>query len=110
MHISWTALLKRMRYLNIVFYKGIYNLKAIWSISSKKRTFISLLITNFFFFQNIFHGAMSLDQLFISRPSPIQPGPFTPIHGLFLCGSGAHPGGGVMGAAGRLAAQAVLSV
>ncbi|KAG7164129.1 Pyridine nucleotide-disulfide oxidoreductase domain-containing protein 2-like [Homarus americanus] len=53
---------------------------------------------------NIFHGSMSLDQLFISRPSPTQPSPFTPIDGLLLCGSGAHPGGGVMGAPGRLAA------
>ncbi|XP_071537319.1 LOW QUALITY PROTEIN: pyridine nucleotide-disulfide oxidoreductase domain-containing protein 2-like [Panulirus ornatus] len=57
---------------------------------------------------NIFHGAMTVDQMFISRPSPLQPGPFTPINGLFMCGAGAHPGGGVMGAAGRLAAHAVL--
>nr|XP_027209803.1 pyridine nucleotide-disulfide oxidoreductase domain-containing protein 2-like [Penaeus vannamei] len=57
---------------------------------------------------NIFHGSMSLDQLFISRPSSMQPGPFTPIPGLFLCGSGAHPGGGVMAAPGRLAALSAL--
>lgn len=59
---------------------------------------------------NIFHGAMSLDQLFISRPSAVQPSPFTPISGLLLCGSGAHPGGGVMGAPGRLAALSALSL
>ncbi|KAG0716905.1 Pyridine nucleotide-disulfide oxidoreductase domain-containing protein 2 [Chionoecetes opilio] len=57
---------------------------------------------------NIFHGAMSLDQLFVSRPSPLQAGPTTPIPGLLLCGAGAHPGGGVMGAAGRLASLAAL--
>ncbi|XP_045129040.1 pyridine nucleotide-disulfide oxidoreductase domain-containing protein 2-like isoform X2 [Portunus trituberculatus] len=57
---------------------------------------------------NIFHGAMSLDQLFVSRPSPLQAGPTTPIPGLLLCGSGAHPGGGVMGAAGRLASLTAL--
>nr|XP_053643612.1 pyridine nucleotide-disulfide oxidoreductase domain-containing protein 2-like [Cherax quadricarinatus] len=58
---------------------------------------------------NIFHGAMSLDQLLILRPSSMKPGPFTPIHGLLLCGSGAHPGGGVMGSPGRLAALSVLT-
>ncbi|XP_068221453.1 pyridine nucleotide-disulfide oxidoreductase domain-containing protein 2-like [Palaemon carinicauda] len=57
---------------------------------------------------NIFHGAMSLDQLLISRPSSLQPSPFTPISGLLLCGAGAHPGGGVMGAPGRLAALSAL--
>ncbi|KAK7071141.1 Pyridine nucleotide-disulfide oxidoreductase domain-containing protein 2, partial [Halocaridina rubra] len=59
---------------------------------------------------NIFHGAMSLDQLFISRPSLSHPSPFTPISGLLLCGSGAHPGGGVMGAPGRLAALSALQL
>ncbi|KAK4306063.1 hypothetical protein Pmani_022091 [Petrolisthes manimaculis] len=58
---------------------------------------------------NIFHGAMSLDQLFTARPSVLQCGPFTPVTGLFLCGSGAHPGGGVMGAPGRLAALSALT-
>lgn len=57
---------------------------------------------------NIFQGAMSLDQLFVSRPSPLQVGPATPIRGLLLCGAAAHPGGGVMGAPGRLAALAAL--
>ena len=54
---------------------------------------------------NIFHGAMSLDQLYLARPSPVQPGPGTPVAGLLLCGAGAHPGGGVMGAPGAIAAQ-----
>ncbi|MCL4115996.1 UNVERIFIED_CONTAM: hypothetical protein GTU68_012207 [Idotea baltica] len=57
---------------------------------------------------NIFHGAMSLDQLYMARPTPFQVGPSTPIKGLYLCGSGAHPGGGVMGAPGFVAARAVI--
>lgn len=52
---------------------------------------------------------MSLDQLFTARPSTLQCGPLTPVPGLFLCGAGAHPGGGVMGAPGRLAALSALS-
>jgi phytoene dehydrogenase-like protein len=57
---------------------------------------------------NIFHGEMSLDQMFSLRPSPRAGSYATPIAGLYLCGSGAHPGGGVMGAAGRNAATVVL--
>ena len=59
---------------------------------------------------NIFHGSMSLDQLYLTRPITGAQGPsVTPnIPGLYLCGSGAHPGGGVMGAPGRLAAKAVI--
>jgi phytoene dehydrogenase-like protein len=57
---------------------------------------------------NIFHGAMSLDQLYLSRTSYLSPAYSSPVPGLFLCGSGAHPGGGVMGSPGRLAALAVL--
>jgi len=57
---------------------------------------------------NIFHGEMSLDQLFFLRPVP-QAGTYrTPIRRLYLCGSGAHPGGGVMGAPGYNAARVVL--
>ncbi|KAF2366304.1 Amine oxidase [Trinorchestia longiramus] len=41
---------------------------------------------------NIFHGAMSLDRLFWSRPSPLMPGPRTPVPGLLLCSAGSHPG------------------
>jgi phytoene dehydrogenase-like protein len=49
---------------------------------------------------NIFHGEMSLDQMFVMRPVAGWARYRTPIAGLFLCGSGAHPGGGVMGAPG----------
>ncbi|GAB6025453.1 Pyridine nucleotide-disulfide oxidoreductase domain-containing protein 2, variant 2 [Chamberlinius hualienensis] len=58
---------------------------------------------------NIFHGAMSLDQLYVARPFLSVSSPQTPINNLYLCGSGAHPGGGVMGAAGRLAALAAIT-
>ncbi|KAF1508897.1 Pyridine nucleotide-disulfide oxidoreductase domain-containing protein 2, partial [Eudyptula minor] len=57
---------------------------------------------------NIFHGGMSLDQLYFARPAPSYSGYRSPIPSLYLCGSGAHPGGGVMGAAGRNAAQVAL--
>ncbi|NWW88911.1 PYRD2 protein, partial [Rhynochetos jubatus] len=57
---------------------------------------------------NIFHGGMSLDQLYFARPAPSYSGYRSPVPGLYLCGSGAHPGGGVMGAAGRNAARVVL--
>ncbi|VDM81751.1 unnamed protein product [Strongylus vulgaris] len=53
---------------------------------------------------NIFHGSMSLDQLYFTRPVSRYSNYTTPIKGLYLCGSGAHPGGGVTGAPGRLAA------
>merc|ERR1719318_1841858 len=55
---------------------------------------------------NIFHGAMALDQLYATRPTAGHSvSPTTPVGNLLLCGSGAHPGGGVMGAPGRIAAQ-----
>ncbi|NWJ07363.1 PYRD2 protein, partial [Crypturellus undulatus] len=57
---------------------------------------------------NIFHGAMSLDQLYFTRPAPGYSAYRCPVPGLYLCGSGAHPGGGVMGAAGRNAARVAL--
>ncbi|NP_083287.2 pyridine nucleotide-disulfide oxidoreductase domain-containing protein 2 [Mus musculus] len=57
---------------------------------------------------NIFHGAMSLDQLYFARPVPQHSDYRCPVQGLYLCGSGAHPGGGVMGAAGRNAAHVVF--
>ena len=57
---------------------------------------------------NIFHGEMALDQLFSLRPAP-QAGAYrTPLRGLYLCGSGSHPGGGVMGAPGHNAARVIL--
>lgn len=58
---------------------------------------------------NIFHGEMSLDQMFALRPVAGWARYRTPIRGLYLCGSGAHPGGGVMGAPGYNAARVMLS-
>ncbi|XP_055976823.1 pyridine nucleotide-disulfide oxidoreductase domain-containing protein 2 [Sorex fumeus] len=57
---------------------------------------------------NIFHGAMALDQLYFTRPVPLHSIYRCPLPGLYLCGSGAHPGGGVMGAAGRNSAHVVF--
>lgn len=57
---------------------------------------------------NIFHGDLRLDQLFFMRPVAGWSQYRTPIHGLYLCGAGAHPGGGVTGAPGRNAAHQVL--
>jgi phytoene dehydrogenase-like protein len=57
---------------------------------------------------NIFHGEMSLDQMFVMRPVPGCARYRTPIRGLYLCGSGTHPGGGVMGAPGHNAAREIL--
>ncbi len=58
---------------------------------------------------NIFHGELSLQQMFFLRPVPEWAKYRTPIAGLWQCGSGTHPGGGVMGAPGRLAARAILT-
>jgi phytoene dehydrogenase-like protein len=58
---------------------------------------------------NIFHGELSLEQLSFLRPVPGWGSYRMPIHRLYLCGSGAHPGGGVMGAPGQLAAQRILT-
>jgi phytoene dehydrogenase-like protein len=57
---------------------------------------------------NIFHGELALHQLFFFRPVPAWADYRTPVRGLYLCGSGAHPGGGISGAPGRLAALQVL--
>jgi phytoene dehydrogenase-like protein len=57
---------------------------------------------------NIFHGDLSLEQLFFMRPVPGWAQYRTPIVGLYLCGAGAHPGGGVTGAPGHNAAHQVL--
>jgi len=54
------------------------------------------------------HGEMALDQFLMLRPVPHAAQYSTPVDGLYLCGAGSHPGGGVMGSAGRNAAQAVL--
>jgi len=57
---------------------------------------------------NIFHGDIRLDQLFFMRPLPGWAHYRTPFDGLYLCGSGTHPGGGVTGAPGYNAARAIL--
>ncbi len=57
---------------------------------------------------NIFQGELTLQQMFFLRPVPGWARYKTPIRRLYLCGAGTHPGGGVMGAAGRLAALTIL--
>ncbi len=57
---------------------------------------------------DIFHGALTLDQLFSARPILGYANYRMPLPGLYLCGAGAHPGGGVTGAPGHNAAQAVI--
>jgi phytoene dehydrogenase-like protein len=57
---------------------------------------------------NIFQGAMNLNQLFLFRPIVGYANYRTPIRNLFLCGSAAHPGGGVMGIAGYNAAREMM--
>jgi phytoene dehydrogenase-like protein len=57
---------------------------------------------------NIFQGELSLEQLFWTRPVPGWARFRTPVRNLWLCGSSVHPGGGIMGAPGRLAALEVL--
>jgi phytoene dehydrogenase-like protein len=55
------------------------------------------------------HGELALDQFMMMRPVPGAAQYAMPVGGLFLCGAGCHPGGGVMGSAGRNAANAVLA-
>lgn len=57
---------------------------------------------------DIFHGRLTLDQLFSARPVLGHADHRMPVPGLYLCGSGAHPGGGVTGAPGHNAAKIVL--
>jgi phytoene dehydrogenase-like protein len=57
---------------------------------------------------NIFHGELSLEQLAFQRPAPGWAHYRTPLPRLWMCGSGTHPGGGIMGASGALAARAML--
>ncbi|MCF6221854.1 MAG: NAD(P)/FAD-dependent oxidoreductase [Robiginitomaculum sp.] len=57
---------------------------------------------------DIFHGRMSLDQLFSARPVLGHGAYRSPIKGLYMCGAGTHPGGGVTGAPGHNAAQVIL--
>jgi phytoene dehydrogenase-like protein len=57
---------------------------------------------------NIFHGELSLFQLFFMRPAAGWADYRTPLKSLYQCGSGTHPGGGIAGASGRLAALEIL--
>ncbi len=58
---------------------------------------------------HIHHGEMALDQLFIMRPTLGWAQHTTPVGGLFLCGAGTHPGGGITGANGAHAAKIVIA-
>ena len=58
---------------------------------------------------DIFHGALSLDQLFSARPMLGHADYRSPLAGLYMCGSGTHPGGGVTGAPGHNAARVMLA-
>lgn len=58
---------------------------------------------------NILHGRLSLDQMFNMRPVPGYADYRTPVKGLYLCGSGTHPGGGVMGTPGLNASRVILA-
>ncbi len=58
---------------------------------------------------NIFAGELALQQLFFLRPAAAWSKYRTPIHGYYQCGAGTHPGGGIMGASGRLAALKILA-
>ena len=57
---------------------------------------------------NIFQGELSLEQLFFLRPIPGWAKYRTPVKNLYMCGSATHPGGGIMGANGRIAAMEIL--
>jgi phytoene dehydrogenase-like protein len=57
---------------------------------------------------HLFHAEMALDQIFFMRPVPGWSRYHTPIKNLYLCGSGAHPGGGVTGLPGHFAAKEIL--
>lgn len=54
------------------------------------------------------HAELAMDQFFMLRPVPYAAQYHTPVNGLYLCGAGSHPGGGVMGSAGRNAARAII--
>jgi phytoene dehydrogenase-like protein len=57
---------------------------------------------------NIFHGELSLEQLLFQRPAAGWSRYKTPVDRLWMCGSGTHPGGGLMGAPGQLSAKSIL--
>ncbi|MDG1994910.1 MAG: hypothetical protein P8J14_00315, partial [Emcibacteraceae bacterium] len=57
---------------------------------------------------NWHHGELTLDQMLMLRPVPEASRYALPLDGMYICGASAHPGGGVMGAAGKNAAQAII--
>jgi phytoene dehydrogenase-like protein len=57
---------------------------------------------------NIFQGELTLEQLFFLRPVPGWARYATPINRLYMCGSATHPGGGIMGAPGKNAAERIM--
>ena len=57
---------------------------------------------------HVFHGELSVDQLFWQRPTPHYADYRTPVAGLYQCGSSSHPGGGVSGIPGYNAAREIL--
>jgi len=57
---------------------------------------------------HLYHGELTLDQILFMRPVPGWSRYRTPLQGLYLCGAGTHPGGGIAGAAGRNAARVIL--
>jgi phytoene dehydrogenase-like protein len=57
---------------------------------------------------NVMHLEMSIDQMFLLRPALTMSNYRAPVRGLYLTGASTHPGGGIMGAAGRNAAAALL--
>jgi phytoene dehydrogenase-like protein len=58
--------------------------------------------------RHLYHGELTLDQILFMRPVPGWSRYRTPVEGLYLCGAGTHPGGGIAGAAGRNAARVIL--
>jgi phytoene dehydrogenase-like protein len=58
--------------------------------------------------EHLYHGELTLDQILFMRPVPGWSRYRTPVRGLYLCGPGTHPGGGIAGAAGRNAAREIL--
>jgi len=57
---------------------------------------------------DIFHGSLGLDQMFSARPLLGSADYRAPIHALYMCGAGAHPGGGVTGLPGMNAAREIV--
>jgi len=57
---------------------------------------------------HLYHGELTLDQILFMRPVPGWSRYRTPVEGLYLCGAGTHPGGGIAGGAGRNAARVIL--